>query len=150
MAGGFKRNVRFDPFVIPKETDKLGAAVGAHLNDIAGKLNKTLLQLERTSGSTAAQSITIISGGGGGSSGGAVVVGSDTPANFFDLAIGTNVVTFSSAMTSSFILLWRTVSMTGGYGVAVDVPESLITSTGFTVQNVSEPCRIYYETRKIV
>ena len=131
----YKRTTKFSPppTLKGKSADEMGRVVEQHLRDIAKKLNDEFRDLERTS--VGSNVTTVINGTGSSGSSGS---GSGTASDF--LRAGSQAATtagttisFSSAITGSFILLIRAYD---SLNVTVGCDITNVTSTGFTATPV--------------
>lgn len=119
-----------------KKIDALIEKQENHLGEVAAKLNKELLRLERSSaGSSNITVINTIAGGGSSSGGGGSTPVSDVLRSGSRpiVAAGTTVP-FSSAISGSFILLFRAYD-SGNASIGADI--TAVTANGFTITPMS-------------
>lgn len=114
------------------------------LNSGNQKLTREFKEIERTAGAAAGSTTIVLSSGGSGSSGGGSVI-VNYRAQSASLTAGTSsqYVPFTTPITSSFVLWWRTDDGAGGSPGVLILPTD-ITANGFTVTDCLADCTIYY------
>lgn len=132
----YKHIVKFDPLDKPrsvKTVEELAAVVQRlvqKVNDDSAKLNRELLNLERTSVNSE-NSVVFIGGSGGGSTG-TVVVDNLRIKSGYALAEGNNTVVFSTALSYSTVVVLAYAYDSDRYHVDIKILGTP-SGTGFSV-----------------